>query len=360
MMRILEVIQGFGLGGAELALMRRLRQGDPHVATTVLIVGGEYDARLVDELVHLADVKMLSRRGLSRALRQEISKLQPDVIVVHNPLLAMVLALPRASQERPVVAVAHNSVLSDSTIKSVLLRGPMRLANRRMSGHIAVSGKAAIGPWCSGGQAVSVCHLGSTLDLAASRDVALWPPDCRIKILVLGRLSRPKRARELVQAASPLASLLQASGAHIAIVGSGPEDKRIREMIRCSHAQGQISMHAAVAESGAIIREADWLVIASRAEGGPLTAYEAALAGTGIASTPVGVLPELLADYPDGILAEGFSKHDLTMILRRVVAFGPTSATIRTRRMRAGSAWATQRLGPQFYRVLKSLVGNKQ
>jgi glycosyltransferase involved in cell wall biosynthesis len=115
-----------------------------------------------------------------------------------------------------------------------------------------------------------------------------------LRVAVLARLTAGKGVGDV------LAAVQQAGDPPIALVigGDGPEDAELRAQADRLGVTDRVRFLGAVAaeERAAFYASCDVLVLASHAEGGPLTGLEAMAAGRAIVSTPVGAMPDRLAD----------------------------------------------------------------
>ena len=114
------------------------------------------------------------------------------------------------------------------------------------------------------------------------------------QIIFVGRLSKEKGVDVLVKAAEAI------EGAHFLIVGSGPEEKRLKDYGKKNsiHFLGWQPWERTIR----LIRGSDAFVLPSRMEGLPTVLLEAMAVGTPVIATKVGGVPEIIDDNDDGIL----------------------------------------------------------
>jgi hypothetical protein len=96
-------------------------------------------------------------------------------------------------------------------------------------------------------------------------------------------------------------------------------------------------------------------VIPSSNEGGPLTAYEAQLVGTRLASTNVGVVPEVLAVDPHSIGVVGHGVPQLRNLLAQVLNAPAYTASERENRKLNAHIWTTETNSKHFYSILRDV-----
>lgn len=290
-MRIVEIISGLGRGGAEQALVTRLEHA-PHGVQTHVLVTGSQDSHLVNRVRSAATL----HRPV-RAIGRWIEKLQPDLVITHNPRETLkLLAHPSLSHRYPVVVVAHNEITSEYRMKASFLDLALPLVNPRARMHISVSTRAAAGPQCLGGSDVRVSVLGSTFDKSRQPLLHFWPKKTNHRVLVLNRLSPQKNLPALIEATSLRQDLLRASNVHIVIAGDGELMKPLRNTVTEQGLVDLISLPGWIDDKDGLIAAAHTLLVSSSNEGGPLALYEALLAGIRVVSTPVGAAADVLLD----------------------------------------------------------------
>lgn len=356
-MFVTEVFSGFGLGGAEVAAIARLKYAPADVHTTLIVSRGRMAASHLPALPGLVPRFVACGSG-TRDLRTAIFKSRPDVLVINTPRQAVrLLAASRRPPPWPTVIVAHSEVLSDHLALNGPLALGMRLANRRASLHIAVSRGAAMGPWCHGAQRIEVCHLGSEVDSTIRSSEASWPEGTSLRLLTLSRLTQPKNLRTLLHSMSMLAHDLRSARAHLRIVGTGPEQSRLMRDASSLGVSDLVSFFGPTLSPASWLAATDWLLIPSVAEGGPLTVYEAAQTGARVMGTPRGAMPDVLARDPASILVGGTDVRAVTRGLASILE-APLRLTEgdRRRRMTIGKAWSVESLAPSWYRALASVA----
>ena len=292
-MRIVEIISGLGLGGAEQALVTRLGHAPNDVHTHVLVTGSQ-DSHLVNRVRSQATLhrSVTATAGL-------INEIRPDLVITHNPRETLkLLAHPSLSRRYPVVVVAHNEITSEYGIKANFLDLALPRVNPRARMHIAVSTRAAAGPQCLGGSDIRVCVLGSTFDASRQPLLQFWPKGAEYRVLVLNRLSPQKNLPALVKATTRHQDLLRAFNVHIVIAGDGELMRSLQSAISEQQITDLISLPGWIDNKDGLISAAHTLLVTSSNEGGPLTLYEALLAGIRVVSTPVGAASDVLANDP--------------------------------------------------------------
>jgi glycosyltransferase involved in cell wall biosynthesis len=352
-MRVVEVITSLDVGGAERALSQRLHFEPNEVST--LVLHGPSSTKSQVELPSLVKSKQikLSRKELQKG----ISDSQPDVVLVHNPANVIRIATIRKGKTPcRQIYVSHARILSESLWKKLAISTFFNLSLTRFDGCIAVSNDAR--------RPIRIpidmvtCPLGS--ELADDRPRGLmdrdWPTASRIKFLVLSRLSKPKNLGLLIRAIKALQPEFEVHQAQVLIVGDGPEMNRLRKIARRGKIEHLVQFVGPVEDPTPFLRRADYIVISSRSEGGPLTAYEAILAGAKIVSTPVGVVPDLRQRFPERVLmASGRGLPQFVQVLQQAIDEGPVNDEKRRENIVNSHELKTSTRASEFYSLLTNL-----
>lgn len=123
-----------------------------------------------------------------------------------------------------------------------------------------------------------------------------------IRLLFVGRLSKVKRVGEIIQAVA-----FMEGKACLSIIGDGEERQTLEQLVSERNLGHLVTFLGGLDPSdvGAHMRDSDILVMNSALEGKPMTILEAMSYGMPIVTTPVGGIPELVADGENGEFANG-------------------------------------------------------
>lgn len=108
------------------------------------------------------------------------------------------------------------------------------------------------------------------------------------------------------------AILKEKPNARFYIIGSGPEEAQLKQLITRAQLSEKIFLLGAVPEAATLLPAFDLFVLPSRKEGLPYTILEAMAAGLPIVATTVGGISEVLANYPQRFLALPNNQLELT------------------------------------------------
>lgn len=355
-MRLIEVVRGLGVGGAERILWQRLQFAPTEVDFVVLDMAPDTSPLdVASRIERVREGTEYLRASSSRDLRHLLGTYEPDIVTTRTPRDLLLLApFPARSRQFGWVHEAHSTVLSESAQSSAMLRIPVRLANKRPDLHVAVSAEVAAGPQCRGAQCVAVHYFGSTL---ATSPKTYFSENggptggARVRILVLGRLSPIKRPLDIISAVSLVKNELRDAGGEVRFVGGGELLGEGRNLARRLGVEDLISFSGPVMDPSRELLEADVLLCASRGEGLPLSVFEAKLAGLRLVSTRVGGIPEV-AEPHDRLLPD-FSIDALALGILTEARIGRDLAKVRLARIERGERFDSRYTQAPYFSLLK-------
>lgn len=294
-MRILQVITGLNMGGAERLLLQLVEAIDADKFDTRIVslkpeLGALPSSKVDKEKVSALDFKRQRLQSL-RALAALIDAYAPDVIHAHmfHALLAITMALPLA-RRRPVVCfTGHRTVHAPGRRLFLRLSKQMRAVDIVFSKDVLSAMDASN---------TVVIPNGVQVDHTASRRRS-WGSERR-RLISVGRLINLKGCLELVRAYA----LAQLDNTELVFVGTGPLHASIEGLANELGVGDRIKLLGFSDNVRAYLRQAHVFVMHSRQEGMPIALLEAGAEGLPVIATPVGSIPSLL-DNNRGILATG-------------------------------------------------------
>jgi glycosyltransferase involved in cell wall biosynthesis len=301
-------------GGAERQLVYIINElaSRGHKVTLLTLDQGEAYRDELDESVIQENLATRQPATALLKLVRWLRRERPDVLVnflYHSTLLGRVAG--RLAGVKVVSSyrnTSYGSALRDSLIR---LSSPLD--------HLTLSNvEAARGVLCSPTHPLQVIPNLYQSAFAASQSASALPErqNNRFHWLFLGRLETQKNLTSLIEAMQQLEA--QASGRHaLWLVGEGKERDTLMEQIDREGLGQAVTLLGHRADPLALLQHADALILPSHREGMPNALMEAMACGTATVATPVGAVPEMLADER-GVLTDGTSSNELADAMRRL------------------------------------------
>lgn len=234
-----------------------------------------------------------------------------DVIHAHNVPSALPMRLAKGRRILTIHGVFSESLAaSRGRLMGWVGRKIEKWAVRRADVVTAVSKSAVEYYQRLGIRAVHVPN-GIDLSMIPAEGERLYPR----QVIYVGRLSREKGVDVLIRAMSLV------EGAHLIVVGSGPEEDRLR---RLASGLGRVRFMGFLPRKQALrlVKGSDVFVLPSRTEGLSTALLEAMACGTPVVATAVGGNVELLQDGVTGLLVPPDDHEALGKAILRLLGDG--------------------------------------
>jgi glycosyltransferase involved in cell wall biosynthesis len=163
---------------------------------------------------------------------------------------------------------------------------------------------------------------GRTPEAAAALRAELGIGARKKIILIVGRLSREKDHRTLLEAVNELRTDARngtAPPTHLVVVGDGPERPRIEETIRALHLGDIATMVGQVPTAEPYYGIADVSVLSSLSEGSPNALLESMAAGVPVVATSVGGIPETVSHEQSALLVNPRDRAGMTRAIKAIL-----------------------------------------
>jgi glycosyltransferase involved in cell wall biosynthesis len=305
-MKVLHLITGLGVGGAELQL-RSILQHTRHESDVVTLYNpGPVAGMIRADGGNVIDLGMTSNRQLSALLRLRRLIRDGQYDVVHAHLYrSQIYGRPAAWLARTPVVVSTEHSIGETHLERRKMTASVRalyLATERLSDTtIAVSATVheRLAKWGVRPRRITVIPNGVDLDRVrfdatdrAAVRAEFGIGDGDYVIGVLGRLDPNKQFDLVIEAAAPLLD----ERTKLLIVGKGAEDEHLREAARASGAGDRVIFAGERHDVAAMLSAIDLFVASSRQETFGLSVLEALANGAPVLYTTCPALAGLAVD----------------------------------------------------------------
>jgi len=307
--RILFVITGLELGGAEVQLWRLCQELSSRgwsLRVVSLIPPGTVGNWLRESGIEVGTLEMTrgiaSPAAIGRLVR-EMEEFGPELVhshMFHANLLARIACLLRTGT--PLVNSSHveeRGLRAQHLAYRLTARACVRFhcvsrrALERLAGSRAVAAERLV--YIPNGVPEPTVAADSRERLRDQLEIGAG-----FVYLCAGRLHPDKDPGNLVDAFARVSA--EDPRSRLLIAGDGPLEREIRAQIARLGIESQVRVLGARSDLPELMRCSDALVIPSRSEALPLVLLEAALARLPVVATAVGDIPEVVEDGRSGLL----------------------------------------------------------
>ena len=352
-LKILEVVSGLGMGGAEKALISRLNSRPKAIETLVLNIRPQIDSLRVPSSVDLHQCEGNFARNILFANRK-IRSFNPDIVIVRTPAdvirLAVLKTVFRLSFK--LIFEAHANFVTKKRFLGGIFRLLLTGASSQLLGIIAVSESVKNGPLCRKSVPIQVCYLGTDIQFSRSdlKDIE------RPRLLFLGRMVEVKRPLWLIERIGALKNQIALEKNCLTVVGDGPLLEDARKLVANLSLEHYVNLVGQKSDVLPYLLEHSHLVSCSKNEGLPITFYEAKLVGLRIISTPSGGGPEIFGEHD--LVTSGFSEFEFESALAKVLT-DPVPSLIERIETSEAAAWmSAQSCEMSYYQALFAFLGH--
>lgn len=311
-MRVLFFLSDLDGGGAQRTIVNLVNMMSKHGVDVTLVVArsGGAAQNWLGTHVHYLDLNAGRTRRAVRRLRDELLRLQPDVLfatMVDANIVATLAALGLRSRMR-VILRETNSHRARGDIRG-LRRALIGWAYRRADAVVALSSgvrEELLSDYRL--DADKVLTIGNPVDIgalasasaAARKSTAPIAANGEPVVIAVGRLTRQKGFDILIKAFARVES-----AAKLVILGEGPDRESLLGLAKVENVAGRLLMPGFVAEPAAWFAHANVFVLSSRWEGFGHVIVEAMAAGVPVIATDCPHGPaDIVANGHNGILVK--------------------------------------------------------
>jgi len=312
---VVEIVSGLGLGGAEKALISRLRNRPTDFESLVINLRPSQDLLKLDPNTVLIPLKTNLISFLPK-LHTFLRETQPQIVIVRTPLDAIRFSLLKAVSLNggwKLVFEAHSNFTSSRPYLRALFKISLRLLRSQMDKIISVSKNVQAGPLCESSPQSTVIYLGADRPSPTPN----FQKSYEVRLLYVGRLVPVKRPIHLLMVISKINSRRVLPNKFLTIVGDGELRNEIEMFIAENHLENVVRVEGYQENVSKFMNESTHLISVSTNEGLPISFFEAKLSGMRIISTPSGGGYEIF-DSNDRVLPS-FELDDLVLYLESII-----------------------------------------
>jgi glycosyltransferase involved in cell wall biosynthesis len=241
-------------------------------------------------------------------LEKEIKKLvpAPDIIHIHTPLA------PYMNTSAKVISTVHSSLVGDAfqmpinDVRSLSIRlltfsiGKHLISELIRKSEIVTTVSKQVSNEIE--KYYNVDKKPVIIGNAVDQDIFVPPTEKNPSnyVLYVGRLGYGKGLFDLLKCAK----MFSDSDLSFILVGSGELEPKIRKIVQLAKLENKIILKGQVTqkELSKLYQNAIALVISSSYESGPQVLLESMMCGTPVISTRVGLVPDIIKDWENGII----------------------------------------------------------
>lgn len=349
--KVLEVVSGLGMGGAEKALQSRLNHQPGNFESVVVNLRPQIDVLNLPKQFKVirARSKFL---GFFRQLQKLAHDFSPDILIVRTPFDAIRISIFKTLFFRSkwkMVFEAHNNYISKKRLVNPIFSILLKLLERKIDSVVAVSKDVLSGPQCVSKSKTKLVYLGADI----VQENLMFPESSDVRLLFLGRLTDVKRPMILLEAVVTLSKELNLPYDFLVIVGDGHLRIGLEKYVDENNLGEIVKFHGHKADVSPYLLQCTHLISVSSNEGLPISFFEAKLAGMRIISTPSGGGSEIFDSFDHELRT--FDLAELVEHLRLVLDEKITG-TSRFEIANNASWMTAKNCSEAYYKVLEDLL----
>jgi len=300
-------------------------------------------------------------------LRRVVARRSPDIIQTHMIKSHFLIKLSGIGKQYPWIAYHHGYTTTDLKMRGYnqLNRWSLPSATR----VITVCGAFAKDLSRAGVRSdlITVCHnsvnapRNVTVEEREALKSKLGLGDDERIVLAVGRLSREKGHRDLMEALALLRESNPELKFKLLVVGEGPEQERLGQAVETRGLSARVRFIGHVEDVAPYYAIADVLALPSHSEGSPNVLLEAMAAGVPVVATSVGGVPEIAIDDESALLVPAHEPRLFANALRRILADADLAQNIRANaKVRVASHFSPESYARSLISIYQELVSVSQ
>lgn len=348
-MRVVYFITKSELGGAQMVVYELLRAHTERGDDVVVMANGngwlaEKTRTLGFEYVENSYMRKtynpwtLWRAG--RTFARAVKRFHPDIVSLHSSFSGFVGRI-FLRRRYPIIYTAHGWGFTAGTswLRKIVAICAEKITARYAQFVVCVSNfdrmqalKYRVVP----SKKIRVIHNGvSVAQYCTERNTT-----GHTEIVFVGRFAVPKRQDVLIEGFSYISGALREKS-HITLIGSGPEEKYIKECIRRARIESRVTIlsNLSYEESLTRVARSDIAVLLSDWEGFPMTIVEAMQLGVPVVANAVGGISEAVDDSVGRLLPRFVAKEQICKTLTELIENPSLRSTLGEHAQKRGAQY---------------------
>jgi glycosyltransferase involved in cell wall biosynthesis len=269
-----------------------------------------------------------------KEIKKAVEEFNPDIVHCHSSAAGFWTRLALRSDSREVlqriekkprvIFTAHGWGFTEGTpfLRKNLILLAEKVASRFCSKIICVSEydrQSALKNKIAPAEKLVTIHNGVELENFNSQ-ISISKESVKLKIVFVGRLTKPKDPKILIRAFGELPSEIRTKS-EVLIVGEGNKSKEVENFIKEQRLVGKVRLLGRLAREKVfeVLRKSDIFVLTSDWEGLPYTILEAMTCGLPVIASNVGGISEMV-DKDCGVLIGRGDKDGLKKALVKLIS----------------------------------------
>jgi sugar transferase (PEP-CTERM/EpsH1 system associated) len=332
--KILHVVNSLDVGGMENILINLINHMDEnkfeHTVCCIARRGAMGDRIKKNVVIHEMKKGNNADYILPLKIACVIRKENPDIVHTRNWSAIDGIIASAFAKKRKVIHDEHGRCSSDPKGLDVKRKWMRKILDRYVDRYVVVSDE--LQDWMNkfiGIQSDKIVRIQNSVDTTifsptedkACAKIAIGLPSNSLVVGYVGRLDPVKNLDLLIKSFSTLVtSVISKKPVLLIIIGSGPEEKKMRHTAKLYHIDKQVMFMGEHSNVHEFMHAMDIFAISSIAEGIPLTVLEAMASGLPVVATRVGGISEVVQDGKSGYLLDSGDDHAFSEKFRKYIS----------------------------------------
>ncbi|MFH1854964.1 MAG: glycosyltransferase [bacterium] len=286
--------------------------------------------------------------NLITRLKNNLNKIQPDIIHCHNLNSLLYVIFARTLFHRPrIVQTIHNDLEKHSNSifwKIIFIIFKIYTVNLSPKINRCLQSRKENFNIANGIELNKFSKPRTNVEVK--------------QIVNIGRLEKQKNHIFLIKAFGYIAK--HDKNLKLIIAGQGTLEKKIKKEVKKLHLQSRVKIIPKHVDSAKLFKKSDYYISSSFWEGMPLVIIEALASGLAVFSTPAGATEDLIKNNYNGFIYRGKTPEDLADLFVKESQDKKKIQKIRKNSIKSSTYFSAQIMTKKYEKVFKALVAKHQ